>query len=221
MHVDDVVAAAIQFGRGASGDAVIAWKGDVAYCLSYDRTVLLRATNVSPVRDDAVVFRACDYEGPDCRLHGKWVEFTLQDNTKVSVPRPLQSFKGLSTLFKTFENESSQADCKLILARTILADFDADLPHVEFHFKPTATHLIQRDIYTGKVLDISRESVCKEAEPLAMRTQDFMALFGLAASLTFAQNKDFFLVTSMSSELTAVVGGCIYDAVGRLNILQE
>ena len=95
MKLNSVIASAIRFGRGAAGDAVVAWKGDTVYCLSYDRTVCLRVRHVVPIREDEVAFRACDYEGPDCVFLGKHVIFKINEKAKVRVPRPPHTFTGL------------------------------------------------------------------------------------------------------------------------------
>jgi hypothetical protein len=218
MKLDSVVAAAIQFGRGAAGDAIVAWKGDMVYCLSYDRTVCLQVRHVVPQREDEVSFRACDYEGPECGFKGKHVVFILENGARVRVPRPPYTFNGLDALF-TRLRPSELGGAALMIERDILPYLDDSLPHVEFRWDGSEARIIQRDIYSGKILDIERRPIeGAQASPLAMRTGDFMALFGLHSSYRFQHCGDYFHVTNLHG-VEAVVGGCLYDDLGKLHIV--
>ena len=107
----------------------------------------------------------------------------------------------------------------MILERDILSYLDDSLPHVEFRWDGEEVRIIQRDIYTGKILEIERQPVdTVVAEPLAMRTDDFMALFGLCQSCRFQNCGSYFYVTNLH-DIEGVVGGCLYDDLGKLQVI--
>ena len=214
MKLESVIAAAVRFGRGAGGDAVVAWKGQEVYCLSYDRTVCLHVKRITPKRNDEVVFHACDFEGPNCRFEGASVIFE-NNGARVRTPRPPFTFEAFETLFKRLAEGTGAS---VLLSRDLLSLLDDDLPHVEFRWDGEKTILIQRDIYTGKTLEIDvlpQEVATKE--PLAMRTDDFWSLFALASPLLFTDCGTHFKVSDLHS-FEAVVGGCVYDALGTLGL---
>ena len=216
MKLDQVVAAATKFGRGAGGDAVIAWKDDLVYCLSYDRTVLLRARRIVPRRPDEVVFHATDYEGPNCRLEGPNVIFE-NNGARVRTPRPVFTYEGLSKLFDRLWEGDGPA---LMVGRSVLSLLEEGLPHVEFVWNGEVTLLVQRDIYTGKTLELEQSpQMVAEKEPLAMRTDDFWSLFALAEVLLFKDLGTHFKVSDLHS-FEAIVGGCIYDDLGTLGVVE-
>jgi hypothetical protein len=107
-----------------------------------------------------------------------------------------------------------------MLDASILSLLEESLPHVEFRWDGEQTRIIQRDIYSGKIIEIEKESQkVAESAPLAMRTKDFGALFSLARSLRFMDCGDFFHVTDFH-DIEAIVGGCLYDDLGKLNVLE-
>lgn len=218
MRLDQIVAAAVNFGRGAAGDAVVAWRRRMVYVLSYDRTVLLRVTGVTPVRDDEVVFRACDYEGPLCSMEGLKVIFKIADNAAVEVPRPSYSFEGLDALFERLRPDPVAANPSLFLSDRLLAVIDDGLPHVEFTWQGHDCIIRQRDIYTGKLLTIrAMPNVHADTDPLAIRTADLLGLFKLGKTILLERHGSMFHATD-GQHWSAMVGGCLYDAMGRLEI---
>jgi hypothetical protein len=218
MRLEQIVAAAIRLGRGAGGDAIVAVKGPEAYVISYDRTVALHIRGVAPPQPDEVVFRACDYEGPLIKDSGTGhVVFTIEGGV-VRVPKPVGwSFDGLASLFLRLTPEGKLPG--VMLNRIVLSKIDETLPHVEFVWTEEGCRLIQRDIYTGKTLELAVKPVDSTgAEPLAMRTEDFAALFSMSKILLFSSASPVFLVSDHRA-VRALVGGCLYDDVGVLKII--
>jgi len=221
MRLDQIVAAAVGFGRGAAGDAVVAWRRRMVYVLSYDRTILLRVVGVTPVRDDEVVFRACDYEGPLCSMDGLKVIFKIADNATVEVPRPAYSFEGLDALFERLRPGPDVECPALFLTDRLLSVIDDGLPHVEFSWSGHECIIRQRDIYTGKVLTVKVvPHVHAEMPPLAIRTADLLGLFKLGKTILLEAWGPMFHATD-GQHWSAMVGGCLYDAMGRLEVAKE
>lgn len=222
MKIGDVVAVAARFGRGALGDAVVAWNGDVAYALSYDRTVLLRG-RVEDIRADEVRFRACDWEGPDVRMKDGRVTFRVTrkgQDAEVTVPAPGETFRGFEGMWARFWPDDLPGRPAIGLHKDVLAVLDDGLPHVEMVFRDGHAVLAQRDIYTGRLVKVRRlAAVPGQTAPMAMRTADFLALFWLADDILLRDCGQYFIASGRGWD--AVIGGCLYDELGVLNELAQ
>lgn len=222
MNVDRLVAAALHFGRGAAGDAVLAWRGNDAYVLSHDKVICLHSSKL-PHRETAVCFRVCDYETPDVQQRGNQVIFSVRQGNEmaeVTVPAPPESFAGLAGLFARFK-AGVVGRPGVMLSNGLLRLLADDLPHVEFLWDDNQCRIVQKNVYTGKTLLIRKmPQRAGEGKPLALRTADLFALFSLANAFLLTHCGDYFFLTDFRG-LEAIVGGCLYDDLGDLNILSE
>lgn len=213
MEIDSFVASLLRFGRGAGGDSVVAWEGEVAYGLSYDRTVLVRAiTDV--VRVGEVVFRATDYEGSEVKMEGDRVTFYPGSGVKVRVQRPAFSWKGLHGLYERLWSEEGPG---VSLSRSDLKLLDESLPHVELVWDGSQIKLLQRDIYTGKVVEILKGRSGEARAKMAIRTGDFWALMGMGLLWDIRAADGYFCASTVG--VRAILGGCVYDDLGDLGVV--
>lgn len=224
MNIRKALGPAMAFGRGASGDSVAAWGRDVLYALSYDRTVMYRVDRVTPGRKgDPVAFRVSDFESTDVKREGPALVFNVGDGALVRVAAPAETFEGLEALFTRFDLRGEPDAAAVMLTSKDAMLLDGDLPHVEFVARGGAFKIVQRDFYSGRTLEVERKAMSGTGSvtmPLAMRTQDFKTLFQLATSYVIKVGDGWFYADNLA-DVRAVVGGCLYEDVGRLNALAE
>lgn len=218
--IDRLIAASLKLGRGAAGDSILAWRGEDAYVLSYDRTICIHCWKMEEQTGE-VSFRVCDYECPKISTDGEWVTFHLADS-KITVPAPVETFKGIAALFSRLKPAKDNEHPKLILDRKILRNLSDDLPHVEFVWDGSDSKIIQRDIYTGKIVEIAvvPHPHKIEQKPLAIRSADIFTMFSLGNSFMVTACEDYFHLTDLN-KIEAIIGGCLYDDIGKLNVKEE
>jgi hypothetical protein len=228
---------AIAVGLDQSGglrNTVYAIKDEI-YILNHDHTVFLRfklrASEAS--FKNPVSFRANDYDSSEFEEEdGKIVFFNnagnYQRKKSCSVPdmTPEQSME----LFGSFTKPEKGFSVKL--GKPVVELLENGLSHIELvGNKGEALKLIQRNIYSGGIIEIQEKSegglfspdsiLPFDLEPVAIRTSDFRVLFSFwdNIQIEFAKQStggDYLYITGKSNhnrEITGIIACCIYDEI--------
>lgn len=209
-------------------------KGNVIYILNTDCSLLMRFR--VPWELGHFCFSAHEYEGQEFHLSPTGMVFKTHDQdyerTKFAPINPPYSSEQVEKVWNVLEQKTkgSKLVGKVVLDDKILKWLEKDLPHVEFVLREGNWSLIQRNIYTGEVVQIT-----KKPRPLTLlgkdevngemnvglRTNDFFALFTFSPKIDFyfyhlpfaqAMNLSFF-------DMRVFLGRCFYDSLGNLEVI--
>jgi hypothetical protein len=208
------------------------------YTLNADKTMLLRFVVSKKIFKEPVGFFASDYDSPDFTVengaivfHKKGVEFDRKKSCKV----PDQNFKDAETLYQKFITEAQKQPylANIVFYQTSTELFDSGLSHIEFRSKEKKLFIIQRDIFSGSIIELTRkpsdgfglgvnvaeDDIKEDFGPLGMRTGDLMALFALNKRIKInflPPGKGYFVIEGDNFDMTGIVAGCLYDDIGEL-----
>ena len=118
------------------------------------------------------------------------------------------------------------------LSSNVMSLLDSELSHIEFSGKESETvKMIQRNIYSGGIIEVTKsegdnmfkESLESDFGPVAIKTDDFKALFYFQDVLQFSfpahGKEDFILVKGTDKnkrDITGIIACCLYDEVIQL-----
>ena len=207
---------------------------DSIFILNYDHTVLLRFKLRSSETSfsEAISFKANDYDSEVFEQKGNSIIFH-SDNGKYTRKKTCGTTdltpKEVRKLFKEYYSAQKGQGC--ILTRDVLELLDDSLSHVEFSGDGEGLKIVQRNIYSGGVIEVREKSggmlgssITSQFEPIAIKTDDLRALFSFEDSLTFYfPNQDsgdnFICVQSLDKhkrDFTAFIACCMYDEIIEL-----
>ncbi|MFA5525883.1 MAG: hypothetical protein WC992_03570 [Acholeplasmataceae bacterium] len=207
---------------------------DEVFILGYDHTVLLRfklRKSEAPFAHP-VSFRANDYDSQEFYEENGKIIFVQKNGeyTRVkSCGTPDMTPVQVRELFHKL-NEADSGFVTVQLDKNILPLLDRSLSHTEFvGAAGEPLKLIQRNIYSGSVIEVVRESgggllgdenLEDDIEPIAIKTPDLMALFAFQDVLRFQLPAlgagDYIKVDSIHKQkrdMVGVVACCIYDEI--------
>ena len=204
------------------------------YIINSDNTVFLRFQLRESEKPFAhpISFRANDYDSRSFHEEGGRIVFTTEaggyTRTK-TCGTPDATPEEVRSLFRTFKPVSTN---KVRLTRDILSLLEDNLSHIEIRAEDGAIHFIQRNIYSGSVIEISRaeaegafgvdspDELEGDFGPIGIRTGDFSALFTFQEQLmfTFPSKGDYCCVRSgdPKMKMTGIIAHCIYDELGTI-----
>ena len=120
---------------------------------------------------------------------------------------------------------------RITLRASITTILDTKLSHVELSGQVhDSINIKQKNIYDGKLIDITRkkatgmgisekDNITEDFGPLAIRTNDLIALFSFNDQLTFSfgsGEKGYCRVTGRNFKMAGVIGLCRYDELGTI-----
>jgi hypothetical protein len=123
----------------------------------------------------------------------------------------------------------------VILTQDVLSLLDDSLSHVEFRgLAGQSIQLLQRNIYSGGIIEIKKtakgfftETLKADFGPIALKTDDFKAMFTFQSALTFEfptlGDDNFVIIKSTDKnvrDMTAVIACCLYDEIIELREAQ-
>ncbi len=201
------------------------------YILNQDFTVLLRF----PLRqsenpfDSPISFAANDYDSSIFAEKDGKICFVQEQGDFVrekSCRTPGQSPKEIKKMFKDLSNVGKKKD-KATLNTDFVKLLDESLSHVEFSARKGSLIIKQRNIYDGSVitivkkkkkgLGVSSDAKLESFKPIGIRTNDLLALFAFAESVSFYfNNKGITWVESEDRKMPfkGIISQCIYDELG-------
>lgn len=231
-RIEDIFAHAVALDQGGRLRNTIYAIGPNIYILNSDSTVLLHF----PLRksevafENPVAFHANDYDSRNFVEEDGKIIFTTESDgftRKKSCGTPEMSPKDVRKLFKKYE---PNFDNQITLPREVLSLLDESLSHVEFSGEDGKFKMVQRNIYSGAVLEITRKEggmikldrVVSDFGPIGLRTNDFVALYSFMSSLTlnFPEDGDIDYAWIQGNDakiaMSGIIACCLYDELGYI-----
>ena len=230
--VEEIFAQAVALDQnGGLKNTIYAIDGEV-YILNYDHTVLLRfLLRKNEVCFDApIAFKANDYDSNVFEQRDGRIVFFSEAGAyarkKICGTGDLQPDE-VRALFDQYTTDKTPRQ-KVQLTREVLTLLDDSLSHIEFRGEAGASiQLIQRNIYSGGIIEIQKsnkgifkDKLAEDFGPVAMKTEDFRAMFQFLDVLNFEfpsrGKEDFILIQSADRnvrDMTGVVACCLYDEI--------
>jgi len=238
--VEAIFAQAVALDQNGGLKNTIYAQDSEIFIMNYDHTVLLsfRLRQSEGRFETPISFKANDYDSN---------EFDIKDNKIVfySKKGDFQRKKICGTtelspaevkeLYQSYMEDLEERPT-VLLPRDILELIDNDLSHIEFIGSAGGTlKMIQRNIYSGGVVEIEKnetgmfsEKLANDFGPIAIKTDDFKALFNFQDNLKFSFPKkgkeDFILVKSADMNkrnFTGIIACCLYDEIIQIKEARE
>jgi len=206
---------------------------DVIYILNADKTVLLKFKLTSKELKQMIAFTANDYDSQDFYFEDGAIVFVQKGTEferKKRCKAPDQTFKDAEVLYQKFAaHDSFQAS--IAFYKDSIALLNENLSHVEFFSKEKKLYILQRDIFAGSVIELTRketsglgvelseDEIKEDFGPIGMRTNDLFALFAFnkRVKINFLPPaKGYFVIEGDHYGMTGIVAGCLYDDIGEL-----
>jgi len=225
MKIEDLAVIGAQMSKNYSMDAILAAKGNVAYVLNSECTVLLQYIDVADVQDE-VRWKSLDWERGTARMDGDEVVFFGESGGCKRTKRcsaPTTTFSQLEEAWKVLMVNHTSDTANLTMTAALAKEhLDDSLSHVEFWFENGTAVIKQRDLYSGTLITVELPSSKRQVggffstkpqpfERTSLRTKDLLALLSLEASLTFCLGKN--ASTAKGTKFTAIISNCVYDSL--------
>jgi hypothetical protein len=239
--IEDIFAQAVALDQsGGLRNTIYAIEHEI-FILNYDHTVLLRfrlRKSEEGTFETPISFKANDYDSNVFEeKNGKIIFYSEKgeyQRKKICGTTDLTP-EEVKDLFKKYAS-ATEGRSDISLSRDVLQLLDTDLSHVEFSGEKGGTiKMVQRNIYSGGIIEVEKmnEGMFKEElendfGPVAIKTDDFRALFTFQEVMKFAfpsrGKEDFILVKEGVSDgkrtFTGIIACCLYDEVIQLKEVQ-
>jgi len=235
-RVEEIFAHAVAMDQAGRLRCTVYGLDREVYIINQDNTVFLRfklreseAAFASPFS-----FKANDYDSKSFKVEeGKIVFVTEGEQYKrtKTCGTPDATPEEVRGMFKKFKPVKTN---KVKLASRIISMLEEGLSHVEIRAEDGEIHFVQRNIYSGAVIEVTRateegalgvdnpDEIEEDFGPLGLRTGDFEALFQFNENLIFTfppdGDGDYCCVRSRDPKMAmdGIVACCIYDELGKV-----
>jgi hypothetical protein len=206
--------------------------GTEIFILNYDHTVLLRfrLRTSEGVFEPPISFKANDYDSNEFdEKDGRIVFYSTKGDyarKKICGTSDLTP-EEVKTLYHNYI-QNVEDHSVVSLSKDVLELLEPELSHIEFSGeKGQSIKMIQRNIYSGGIIEVKKtnkgffkEELENDFGPVAMKTDDFRALFTFQSIIKFSfpnRGKENFILikggdTGMR-HITGIVACCLYDEV--------
>lgn len=214
---------------------------DQIFVMNYDHTVLIRfrLRKSETMFQYPVSFKADDYDSELFEQVGNQIIFHTDsgnyarkkvcgttDLTPEEVQNLFQHFKSSGGSFETQEK---------VLTRDFLSLLDDSLSHVELSAEGGRLQIIQRNIYSGGIIEITEKTgglvdtttMEHDFGPIGIKTGDLKALFMFQDSLKFnfpvTPTTDFIIIESVDRhrrDMVVILASCLYDEIIEIQTLK-
>jgi len=229
--IEDIFAHAVALDQSGGLRNTIYAVGHQVFILNYDHTVLLRflLRKSESAFSSPISFRANDYDSNVFFEEDGKIIFKVSQGEFIrtkTCATPDLSPEEVRKLFRTYPNLKGAS---VILSKDVLNLLDKSLSHIEFSGKRgEVLRITQRNIYSGSVIEIQKansglikEVLTENVGPLAIKTNDFFALYSFQDTLKFSFSdrpgkEDYMVVTSVDQkkrDMQGVVACCLYDEI--------
>jgi len=234
--VEEIFAQAVALDQsGGLRNTIYAIDNEV-FILNYDHTVLLRfrLRRTEGNFEHPISFKANDYDSNVFEeVDGKIVFHSEKGDyqrKKICGTTDLTP-KEIKQLYHTYQEETDEKLSPIVISRDVLELLDSDLSHIEFSAEAGGNmKMIQRNIYSGGIIEIEKvntgliQEIIEEGfGPLAIKTDDFRALFTFQDALKFSfpskDKEDFILIKGTDAnkrDISGIIACCLYDEVIEL-----
>jgi hypothetical protein len=224
-RVESIFSHAVALQQDGRFRSTIYCQKRVVYILNQDFTVLLRF----PLRDrevefeHAISFRANDYDSRQFSEKDGKILFESENpeykKTKACCV-PSESKQDVRDIWEKAPKEEVN---RVTLTSSIFSLMEMDLSHVEMSAKDGVFHAVQRNIFDGSVIDIQKKKArgllastdeLMDFGPMAVRTNDFQALFAFAGVIDFyfaGTGYVFFRSADPNWKFEGVISQCLYE----------
>jgi len=203
--------------------------GRKVYILNQDHTALLRFRLRKTDKlefDTPVSFNANDYDSQVVEQKGDkicFVQSAAGFKRVKSCRTPSLSPEEVEEMFKEYKVKLRNT---VTLHSKMLGLLNEALSHIEFSCEDGEFKIVQRDIYSGSIIELKREKSgglmevkddLEDFEPIGLRTNDFLALFTFIPTLQFSFLGDGFICVDSKDDkmpLRALISKCRYDELG-------
>lgn len=202
------------------------------FVLNSDHTVLLRFTlprNATPFKK-SISFKADDYDSSTFYEEDGLIVFVQKSGDmtrKKFCGKAPMSPEEVEGLFDKYDLNPANS---IAVHKDTLSLLNDSLSHIEISGKKGSPIIIQRDIFSGNIIELQRDKVGgfgiskkddikKDFGPLGLRTGDFMALFAFNDEVTFQFKNgpsSYSVVNGKNFDMVGVVSLCLYDEMGGI-----
>lgn len=227
--VEDIFAHAVALTQANRLKNTVYCKDNWVFILNYDNTILLRFELPewnSPFKNP-VSFNANDYDSNTFYEEDGKIIFVSEVGgveRKKTISVPGASPDEIEQMFFSY---ASLETCSVNFHRKMLEALDEKLSHIELSVRDGTWKLIQRDIYSGSVIELTElkkglkrgKSIDHDVGPIGIRTNDFIALFSFSDRVTFyldPEHREYATVTGNKYGMTGTIAFCVYDEVGDI-----
>lgn len=206
--------------------------GNKIYIKGADNTVLMRFKGVSLKFDKPFTFSAIDYDSKLFEMGDNCIKFFSENYGYLKEKINKISFESvdeIENLFERFFIEKPSSGYVFDLDKNVLSLLDDSLSHVEFRDEGSGIEIIQRDIYSGSLIKITKSKGGfdisgdnnRRLSPVALRTCDFEAIFSFLNVVNFKFLENYCIIRGNYSGIVmdGILGFCMYDQLGELNVL--
>ena len=233
--IEHLFAQAVALDQRAGMRSVIYLIHDEIYIMNYDHTLLLRfkLRKNEGYFDQSLSFYANDYDSNVFEeKDGKIIFHTETDGYKRKkicgvTQTPPEVVRDLFKKYYSVKKKGKSIETEL--SAGLIKSIEGELSHIEFSGKKKkGIKLVQRNIYSGAVIEIEKqekgmfkESLPYNFGPIAIKTNDLLALFAFdekTLKFTFPLNKgnDYMIIETMRKskrDMVGIVARCLYDEV--------
>jgi len=214
------------FQKGNLKSTIYAY-GKEIFILNQDKTLFFKFSLSQHNFDQPISFYSNDYDSNHIEIEKDSVCFVKRQKDyerKKYCKVPNLDFHQVQKLFGSFELKKENHS---VIENLFLSFLENDLSHIEFSCKNKKLRIIQRDVYSGNVIKITKRSSdnlglfsegnLSDFSPIGLRTADFLSLFVFVESFDFYFTKSGYVwVESRSGKMKMIViiSKCKYDELG-------
>jgi hypothetical protein len=226
--VEDIFAHAVALEQSGGMKNTIYALQDKIYILNYDHTVLMRFILRSSEKSfsQPIAFHANDYDSNQFTEEDGQIVFMSEKGDyqrKKSCGTPDLAPEVVEELFTKYSEDLPTGS--LNLSVDVMGLLSKELSHVEFSGSKDGIKIIQRNIYSGGIIEIHKkkeglfsDNINFDFGPVAVKTNDLFALFSFQDVLKFGflQNGNFIVVSSVDKgrkNMQAYIACCLYDEI--------
>lgn len=232
--VESIFAHAVALDQsGGLRNTIYALQNEI-YILNYDYTVLLKFTlrkSETPF-EAPISFRANDYDSNSFYEKAGKIVFETKKGGFLRKKSCGKSDLSPEEVQKLFESYPAPKGDSVILPKEILSLFEKELSHIEFHGqKGKPLKMTQRNIYSGAIIEVQQipkkllqETLKYDFGPIAIKTNDFFALYSFQDNLEFTFPKEekegsYLIAKSIDRgkrDMQGIIACCLYDEIIKI-----
>ena len=206
------------------------------YVVNSDNTVLLKFTlpsSANPFKNP-ISFKASDYDSNMFYEKNNKIVFETKFDDLTKKKSCGTPYLTPNKIIEIYHDFSPLKLNKVHLNKNIISLLDENLSHIEISSKNKQLKIIQRNIYDGTIIEItknekgfgiSEDKIKTNFGPVGLRTNDFIALFSFNENLTFSfsknKNKGYCRVLGRNFKMSGIISLCLYDELGTITDSKE